>query len=66
MKQFTRMGRLLAIALFAFTVNPASAYNWPESYDPLQMIALHLDMDSAHWDAIKVDATHDIREGCLR
>lgn len=26
MKQFARLGRLLVIALFAFTVNPASAY----------------------------------------
>jgi spore coat protein CotH len=60
MKTFPRMGRLLTIALFAFTVNPASAYDWPGLYDPLQMLTLNLDMAPADWETIKADTTYDI------
>ena len=60
MEPFTRMGRLLALALFAFTANPAGAYNWPELYDPLQMLTLNLDMDPGDWSKVKSDTTFDI------
>ena len=60
MKPFTRMSRLLALALFAFTVNPASAYNWPGLYDPLQLLTFNLDIDPGDWSKVKSDATFTI------
>ena len=60
MNQFARLGRLLAFALFAFTTNAASAYDWPGVYDPLQLITLNLDMEPGDWSKVKNDTTFDI------
>jgi hypothetical protein len=61
MKPFARLGRLLALALFAFTVNPASAYEWPGVYDPLQLLTLNLDIDPGDWSTVKGDTTLSIK-----
>ena len=55
-----QLGRLLALALFTLTTAPASAYNWPGLYDPLQMLTLNLDMDPGDWSTVKNDTTYDI------
>jgi spore coat protein CotH len=60
MKQFAQLGRLLALALLVFAVNPANAYDWPGLYDPTQLITLNLDMDPVDWDTVKADTTFDI------
>ncbi|MEN8205265.1 MAG: CotH kinase family protein [Pseudomonadota bacterium] len=60
MKQFTRSGRLLALVLFALSTAPASAYEWPGVYDPLQLLTLNLDMDPGDWSTVKNDQTLDI------
>ena len=59
-KQIIQLGRLLALALFALTTAPASAYDWPKLYDPLQMLTLNLDMDPGDWSKVKSDATFTI------
>ncbi len=59
-KHYNRMGRLLALALFALIANPAHAYDYPDVYDPLQLITLNLDMDPADWSTVKGDTTYDI------
>ncbi|MDH3979538.1 MAG: CotH kinase family protein, partial [Gammaproteobacteria bacterium] len=63
--QPARLGRLLAITLIAFTANPASAYDWPEIYNPLQMITLNLDMDNGDWSKVRGDKTFSIEVPAL-
>ena len=59
-KPTIQLGRLLGLVLFALTTAPASAYDWPGLYDPLQMLTLNLDMDPGDWSTIKNDTTYDI------
>ncbi len=50
-------------AIFTFALAPASAtqaQGWPGVFDPLQLLALHLDMDNADWQTIQNDESLSI------
>ena len=59
-KSIIQPGRLLALALFALTAAPASAYDWPKLYDPLQLLTFNLDIDPGDWSKVKSDTSFTI------
>ncbi|MEN8205590.1 MAG: CotH kinase family protein [Pseudomonadota bacterium] len=56
-KPIIQFSRLLAFALFALTTAPASAYEWPGVYDPLQLLTLNLNMAPGDWSTVKSDTS---------
>jgi hypothetical protein len=48
---------LLAIGLLPLT---AEAQDWPDAFDPLQLLTLNLEMDPLDWETIQNDETFDI------
>ena len=56
-----RIGTSLLGAMIALLLSgPAAAQNWPDLYDPLQMLRLNLDMAPADWVTIQDDLTFSI------
>ena len=50
-------------AVFAFVLTPVAvtqAQGWPEVFDPLQLLALHLEMDNADWQTVQNDDSYSI------
>jgi hypothetical protein len=57
------MNTLRAVIAALFAAGPVSvavAQNWPNVFDPLQLLSLHLEMSSQDWQTVQNDDTFEI------
>jgi len=58
-----KSSQIVLCAVFTFVLAPVAvtqAQGWPEVFDPLQLLALHLEMDNADWQTIQNDESLSI------
>lgn len=53
--------RSAALFLLVGLVNPAVAQDWPEVFDPGQILTLNLSLDNRDWNTIQGDDTNTVR-----